>query len=149
MIKISKLVDYSVLVLCELANAPTEPWSANRLAEKLGLNQPTLAKICRLLARAGFLRASRGAQGGYVLNHKPVDISLYQVVIAVDGVTELVSCERSGEPCSCLFNCHVQPAWRALDDEIKQVLQRKTIADFARYQKVSCPFKVIQEEAML
>jgi FeS assembly SUF system regulator len=146
MIKISKLVDYSVLVLCQLASAPTESWSANRLAEKLGLNQPTLAKICRLLAKADLLSASRGAQGGYVLNHEPQAISLHRVIIAVDGDNDLVCCEKTGNRCPCIANCHVQPAWQSVDAEIKLILQRKTIADFSYYQKNSCPMQSMTEE---
>jgi FeS assembly SUF system regulator len=146
MLKISKLVDYSVLVLCELASDPTESWSANRLADRLGLNQPTLAKICRLLSKAGLLRASRGAQGGYVLDEEPHAISLSAVIEAVDGDNELVICEKSDQTCPCLSHCHLQSAWLQIDLEIKSILQRKTIADFIRLRGKYCPFQAVSKE---
>lgn len=132
MIKISKMVDYSVLVLCQLAGDQAQPWSATRLAEKLGLNQPTLAKICRLLSKAGILSASRGAQGGYLLDRAPEEISLYSVIQAVDGDSNLVCCSKTKSVCPCISHCQLQPVWGQIDNEIKVILQQKSIAAFSQ-----------------
>jgi FeS assembly SUF system regulator len=131
MVKISKMVDYSVLVLCQLAVDKAEPWSASRLADKLGLNQPTLAKICRLLAKSGILSASRGAQGGYLLDKQPEAISLYSVMVAVEGEGHLVNCSKQGDTCACFSHCHLQATWGEINAEIKAIFQDKTIASFA------------------
>lgn len=133
-IKVSKMVDYSVLVLCQLVQDQEQPWSANRLADNLGLNQPTLAKICRLLAKAGMLRASRGAQGGYLLNQAPEAIDLYSIMLAVDGDCSLVNCSRPNNVCACIAKCHLQPMWNQIDNEISVILKQKTLIDFAQGQ---------------
>jgi Rrf2 family protein len=147
MVKISKMVDYSVLVLCQMAVEPLTSWSASYLADKLGLNQPTLAKICRLLAKAGMLSASRGAQGGYVLSKAPEEMSLYAVVIAIDGHNPLVSCEKKNAVCPCIPHCGLQPIWIQIDNEMKVVLERKTMADFLKQRKGYCSVIKKQEKA--
>ena len=141
MVKISKMVDYSVLVLCQMAADQLTSWSASRLADKLGLNQPTLAKICRLLTKAGMLRASRGAQGGYLLSRASEDISLYAVILAVEGENPLVSCEKMDSVCPCIYDCRLQPAWAQIDSEIKVILQQKTMADFLTHRMSNCSVK--------
>lgn len=146
MVKISKMVDYSVLVLCQLAKDQTVSWSASKLADRLGLNQPTLAKICRLLTKAGMLSASRGSQGGYLLYSAPEEISLYSVIQAVDGDSSLVSCTNSSSTCPCIQHCHLQSAWGLIDDEIKVILKQKTIADFSRVTPKACPAACLNGE---
>lgn len=148
MLKINKLVDYSVLLLSRLALDTSVSWSASRLAEQLGLNQPTLAKICRLLSKAGILRASRGVQGGYVLCQSPEAISLHAVMTAIDGESHLVSCVNPSNECPCIMRCHLQSVWQQVDHEMEQILKRKTIADFARQQRGSCCAKPVQEVVM-
>jgi FeS assembly SUF system regulator len=141
MLKISKMIDYSVLVICQMAGDQATSWSASRLADRLGLNQPTLAKICRRLAKAGMLCASRGAQGGYLLSRAPVDISLYAVVLAVEGENQLVSCEKTDSVCPCISDCHLEPVWAQIDNEIKIILQKKTMADFLKHRMSGCSIK--------
>ena len=131
MLKISKMADYSVLVLAHFCSHADIALSVSKLAERLGLNPPTLAKICNQLTVAGILTASRGSHGGYLLAREPATISLYDVVQAVDGPSHAVSCQKPGQSCSCLSTCHLRGNWGLLNQRFETLMRDITVADFA------------------
>ena len=71
MLRVTKLTDYATLVLTVLASTPEAVLSASGLAERAGLEAPTVAKVLKPLAQAGLVQAFRGASGGYRLARPP------------------------------------------------------------------------------
>src|SRR5690606_41129065 len=90
--RISKIRDYGTLVLTHMANSPERLCSASELARALGLKLPTVSKVLKLLGRHGLVRSVRGVQGGYALGRPASDISIAQVIDALEeqpfGLTE-------------------------------------------------------------
>ena len=85
--KVSTRGDYCERALLSLAlhDDGTQPTSVRDLAQRTGLPQPYLEQILLALKGAGLVRSKRGVGGGYVLANIPENITLSQIVSAVDG----------------------------------------------------------------
>ena len=80
MLRVTKLTDYASVVLTVLASDPATVLSASELADRAGLEMPTVAKLLKPLAQAGLVEGFRGANGGYKLARDAADISLVEIV---------------------------------------------------------------------
>jgi Rrf2 family protein len=98
MLKLSKKVDYGLIVLSRMRQRP-EAASARELAERYRLPAHMVANILKQLAAAGILVSTRGALGGYVLARDAREISLADIVNALEGPISLVDC--TSEDASC------------------------------------------------
>lgn len=98
MLKLSKKVDYGLILLSKLRHEPVSA-SAREMAARYRLPAPMVANILKQLASAGILVSTRGAQGGYELAHDPADISLADVVRALEGEFALVDCATAKTTC--------------------------------------------------
>src|SRR6185312_9471072 len=95
MLRISKIIDYGTLVLTYMAGTPDRVFSAADLAATLGLGQPTVSKVLKLLGQHELVKSSRGARGGYILGRSAHDISIAHIIDALEeqpfGLTECAS----------------------------------------------------------
>jgi Rrf2 family protein len=98
MLKLSKKVDYGLVLLSELHNG-SGPASAREMAERYRLPQPMAANILKALAAGGIVTSTRGAQGGYTLARSASEISLADVVEALEGPLSLLDCTEQGGGC--------------------------------------------------
>lgn len=101
MLKFSKKVDYGLILLSKL-RGEADAASAREIAAKYRLPAPMVANILKQLTQAGILESTRGAQGGYVLAHDPSEISIADVVRALEGPFSLVEC--TSEDSTCKFS---------------------------------------------
>lgn len=133
MLRISKLTDYGTLVLSQLAAEPHRMLSASELAGRLRLAQPTVSKVLKTLARHGLVRAERGARGGYALSRAAGEISLAQIVDALEeqpfGLTE---CSANNGLCDFEANCRVRVNWQRVNATLRRSLQAVTLADMVQ-----------------
>ena len=67
MLKLSKLTDYAVVIMAQLAREPQRLYTTKALADELGLPRPTVSKLLKMLIKAELLVSQRGVQGGYQL----------------------------------------------------------------------------------
>ena len=67
MIRLSRLADYSIVILTAMSGQGEPIFSAQVLAEKTNISLPTVSKILKLLSKAGLLMSTRGSRGGYQL----------------------------------------------------------------------------------
>ena len=74
MIKLSRLTDYAVVVLAEMARAKGELLAASTLSAKTGIPEPTVSKVLKTLSRNGLIASVRGVAGGYRLERAAGDI---------------------------------------------------------------------------
>lgn len=130
MLRISKIVDYGILVLTHLAGRPNEVCSATELAAALGLGQPVVSKALKLLAQHDLVVSTRGAQGGYRLQRDARRINIAQVIDALEeqpfGLTE---CTAVPGVCSVEDACHIRPHWIRINRIVRQTLESVTLAD--------------------
>ncbi len=134
MIKLSKLTDYSVVILAHMARGEGTLMTASGLAAQSGLPEPTVAKVLKMLARGAVISSVRGASGGYVLERKPEDISIATVIVALEGPVVLTECVSSGGGCCHEKSCSVKGQWDPVNDAMKAALENVTLAQMIARQ---------------
>jgi Rrf2 family protein len=101
------------------------------LSRREGISAANVAKIMRVLRRAGFVTSTRGQAGGYTLSRPPEEISVGEVLAALGGrIYDARFCERHAGAvslCTSLPDCSLRPVWRQLQDVMDQVLGRLTL----------------------
>jgi FeS assembly SUF system regulator len=129
MFKVNKLTDYATVVLIDIARADTVR-SSQRIAERTGIPLPTVAKLMKSLNRAGLVASTRGAGGGYTLGRPSKDISVADVIQAVEGPIALTACaDTSDEQCGIEMLCPVQGKWNRVNTAVRSALAEVTLAD--------------------
>lgn len=128
--RLSTRVRYGMQAMLALALRPgPEPMSVKEIAERNGLPEHYLEQLITPLRRAGLLQSARGAQGGYVLARPACDISLLEVVQALDGPLEIEACScPEGLPHGNGF-CLEHALWLRLKQEIDGFLGGETLED--------------------
>lgn len=130
MLRISKIVDYGILVLTHMAARPTHVCSAAELAGALGLGQPVVSKVLKLLTQHGLVASTRGAHGGYRLERAPDRISVAEIIDALEdqpfGLTE---CTAMPGVCSVEGACHIRTHWQRINLIVRRTLESVTVAD--------------------
>lgn len=132
MIKLTNLADYAVVLMCHLAQEPQELSSAVGLAEMSRVPVPTVSKILGALSRAGILRSQRGLKGGFFLARTAEDISVADIVEAVDGPIALTNCiEDAPGDCNLETLCMMKPRWQTINLAVKEALSGISLAEIA------------------
>lgn len=128
MLRVTRLTDYATVVLTVLAAEPGRVLSAAELAERAGLEPPTVSKVLRPLAQAGLLEAFRGAHGGYRLSRPPEQISLIAIVEAMEGPLAMTECSLDEDSCSIAEQCGARANWRRINDIVAEALRGVSLA---------------------
>ncbi len=132
MIRINKLTDYAVVVLAQMAGEPDKVITASRLAGDTNLPVPTVAKLLKSLARGGILASQRGAGGGYVLGRNAADITVAEIISALEGPISLTECVDGTQGyCEVESLCPMRGNWDKVNAAIRRALSEVTIADMA------------------
>lgn len=132
MIRISRMADYGVVAMTYIAHHATEQHTAASVSEQTGVPQPSASKLLKLLARAGILTSQRGAKGGYALSRPPEDVSVADLVVAVDGPISLADClEGPSGTCDLERFCSVREPWQKISKAIRVALEEVSLADMA------------------
>ena len=129
MLQLSRMADYAVVTLGQMAQSPEGLHTAPALAESTGLGTATVSKVLKLLTRAALLTSSRGAQGGYHLALPPAQMTLAQIIEAIDGPIALTRCVSVADACPLATNCALAPHWQTLSSRIRGTLAAMTLAE--------------------
>jgi Rrf2 family protein len=128
-VRVSAKADYAVRAAAELAAAGEGPVKGERLAEAQDIPLQFLEHILLELKHAGIVRARRGAKGGYWLARPADDITIAEIVRAVEGPIAHV---QSSPPESIEYRgnaVHLQEVWIAVRASLRQVVEQVTLAD--------------------
>ena len=132
MLRVTKLTDYATVVLTVLAARPGDVLSATDLAETAGLEPPTVSKLLKPLAQAGLVTSVRGAHGGYRLNRSATEITLIEIVEAMEGPLAMTECSQHDSQCGLADQCGVRANWRLINDVVGDALRGVTLAQMLR-----------------
>jgi Rrf2 family iron-sulfur cluster assembly transcriptional regulator len=134
-VKVSTRGDYAARALLSLTIHADEggPTSVRDIADRTALPQPYLEQILLALKGAGLVRSKRGVGGGYVLARQPDEITLGDIVSAVDGP---IAAGDFGEPhkdgaCDHEGQCVLLAIWAEVGDHMRKYLDSWTLADIA------------------
>ena len=134
MIRITRLTDYGLVVMTQFLRCPERPVRTGRdLAAETRLPLPTVSKILKSLAQAKLLVSHRGVQGGYSLARQPEEISVADVVRAMEGPIAVTLCshEASGQ-CELELSCQLRSNWRTINQGIYQMLDSISLVEMSR-----------------
>lgn len=129
--QITRQADYAIRAVLYLSKlAPNQRAATSTVAQEQRIPPSFLAKIISQLSIAGLLHTSRGARGGVTLARAPEEISLLDVVEAIDGPIALNECV--GENGTCVFgdDCPLRPVWCDAQDELVGRLKATNFSQF-------------------
>lgn len=129
MLRLSKLTDYGTVVMTALAQYPDQRRNAAELAEDTHLAAPTVSKILKTLAHERLLTSSRGAHGGYMLARSPEDITMADIIAAMEGPIALTECADLEGRCMIEPLCSVRTNWQRINSVIRNALKEISLAD--------------------
>lgn len=134
MIRITRLTDYGIVLLTYVATRPEgRIHNVPDLAAEANLPLPTVGKILKVLARKGLLVSHRGAKGGYSLSRPPAEITLAQIVAALDGPIAITEC--SSDPhnrCEIMLTCPARSNLQRINQAVLTALENITLAEMTR-----------------
>ena len=105
MLRLNRMTDYAIVVLGALAHRHGDVLATVHLAELTGLAHPTVAKVSKILLAADLVETQRGVRGGYRLIKAPADISLVDIVEAMEGPIGVSDCVDEAQAVSAISSC--------------------------------------------
>lgn len=129
MLRLGKLTDYAMLILSWMAKEPQAILSAASIAEALYLPMPTVSKILKILSEAKLVSSVRGAEGGYHLARVATEITVADVIAAMEGDLAMTECCESVNLCAIKSSCVMKANWQQINKMIHSLLSKLTIID--------------------
>jgi len=129
--QITRQADYALRAMLYLAKLePTQRAATSQIAEEQHIPPSFLAKIISQLSIAGLIHTSRGARGGVSLARTPEEISILEVVEAIDGPIALNECTDNPSACQFGEDCPLRPLWCDTQAELVKRLRKTNFAHF-------------------
>ena len=131
MLALTRKTDYALVALAHLAQGPDTLVSARGISDLYKIPLPVLMNILKSLSRAGIVTSVRGARGGYRLAADPAQISLRELIVALEGPIRLVLCADGQDSCDCDQApwCPVKGPARRIHDRLQKFLAGVSLAE--------------------
>ena len=132
--RLTHLADYAVVIMTAAARRPTGArLSASALAEDTGVPLPTTQKLMGRLAASGLLTSVRGAAGGFALAQPGEDISLADIIEAVEGPIAMTQCSGHNDASDCALDahCRVKPHMTLVSNAVRGALGAVSLQSLA------------------
>lgn len=110
-------------------NAGATPQPIKAVAERQGIPEAYLEQLVGQLRRAGLLRSTRGAQGGYLLARPAREISVGDVLRALEGSLAIVDCLTDEAPCDKACSCPTRVVWQKVSTALEEAVDSITLQD--------------------
>lgn len=135
--KISTRGRYALRLMLNLASNETDQYiTIKSISEREEISGKYLEQIISVLSRAGFVKSSRGAQGGYKLSHPPEQYTVGMILRLIEGSLAPVAClEDDTNQCARCENCVTLSVWQQIDKAVSDVVDNITLADLVHQQK--------------
>jgi Rrf2 family protein len=138
--KLSAQEEYGLRCLLRLGReAAGESLTIAELSKQENISAPNVAKMMRILRKAGLVTSTRGKEGGYTLARAPEQINVGEAVAALGGrIFDARFCERHAGTvrlCAHTPDCSIRSVWRVLQDVVDDVLGRMTLKDLLRTEQ--------------
>lgn len=129
MLRFTKRADYGLIAIHYIAFHQGDGIvNTRKIAEEFNIPVELLAKILQRLAKRGLIVSQNGPKGGYLLARDPDKITVGEVVQALEGPVNIVSCYRSAD-CPQMTRCSVRHPVRKIQDSITQLLDEMTLVE--------------------
>jgi len=129
MLRFTKRADYWLMAIHYIAvNDGFGAVSAKRIAEEFAIPPELMAKILQRLAKQRLVVSTNGPKGGYALARRPTEITVGQVIRALEGPINIVSCLEDSE-CPQIEKCNLRRPVHKIQAAISQVLDTMSLAE--------------------
>jgi len=131
MIRLAKLTDYGLVLMTTMARKSSAPvHTARDLASVTRLPLPTVSKLLKQLLQSGLMASHRGINGGYSLAKEPTEISLAEIIAAIEGPIALTECSTDVTGlCDLERSCPIKTNQRVVSEVVRGALQKVMLAD--------------------
>ena len=130
MLRFTKRADYGLMAIHYIAvNEDRGVVNAKRIAEEFHIPSELLAKILQRLAKQKLITSQNGPKGGYVLARRPSEISVGDVIRALEGPVNIVSCLEASSECPQMAHCNLRRPVQKIQAAISQVLDTMSLAE--------------------
>lgn len=137
--KFSQSLDLAIHALVYIAhNSKDEPVLIRELAQAVRASESYLARVMLSLVKAGILKSIRGRNGGFLYRIPPRDITIADVVIAIDPDAAVYRCPWENRGCESFTQCPVLDLFCEAQRQMLAVLRRMNIGDIAASRDVEC-----------
>ncbi|MSO57000.1 MAG: Rrf2 family transcriptional regulator [Acidobacteria bacterium] len=149
MLRLSKKADYALIAMKHLALRPEQAaLSAREIAEQYDIPVELMAKVLQRLAREGLLASHQGTRGGYHLSRPPSEISVADVIQAIDGPLTVTACSTEEENCEQYSKCSVRdPLWK-IKERILVALQACSVTELATETNAPVPVTISRSNVL-
>ncbi|MBM4439142.1 MAG: Rrf2 family transcriptional regulator [Candidatus Rokubacteria bacterium] len=132
MLRFTKRADYGLMAIHYIAvQEDGAAVSAKRISDEFHIPAELLAKILQRLAKKRLIVSHNGPKGGYVLARRPADISVGDVVRALEGPINIVSCMETESACPQMAHCNLRRPVQKIQAAISQVLDTMSLSELA------------------
>lgn len=132
MLRLSKLADYGTVVMVYLAKHPQEVCNARDIALHTHVALPTVSKLLKRLTSAGLLVSIRGTTGGYRLKRPAAEVSVGEIIYALEEQKGFTECSLHPNECSLQRVCSVQNNWQLISRAIETALNSLSLDVLAK-----------------
>ena len=136
MLSLTRKTDYAIVAMAELARRGASRTSAREVAESTKVPLPVLTNVLHQLLHHGLVTSTMGAKGGYCIARPPDQISLAEMIDAIEGSFKLTVCcnselAQTGDPCDLEENCRIKAPVQRVHSSLQHFLRQITLAQIA------------------
>ena len=129
MLRITKMTDYAVLILANLALHDNKLLTAKEIASETHISLPTTQKILKKLSRKNLVISKQGVSGGYSLDPETKKISVATLLEKLDGDLSITQCSSNDDQCEVEDFCNIGNAWQMINQRVQWALNDITLGD--------------------
>ena len=130
MFRVNKLTDYGIVLMAHVARSPEHTLhSSSSLAEGTHLPLPTVSKLLGQLTEHGLLVSHRGVKGGYTLPRDAGEISIADIILALEGPIGFTECGTEPGICGMETSCAIRVNSQMIGDVLREALEKVTLSD--------------------
>lgn len=127
--------DYGIRSVLYLARQPYKKISfVTEISEQYKIPRSFLAKILQKLVKAKIVRSYRGVKGGFSLARMAKDITVFDVLEAIEGKLAMNLCLSDKKKCDFSKNCPISPVWANVQSKVVEVLKKSNFEDLSRHK---------------
>lgn len=131
--KLSTRGRYGIHAMYDLArNYGTNPQPVKAIAERQGLSEAYLEQLFGVLRRQGLVKSVRGAQGGYMLSRAPEEISVGDILRALEDGLSLIDCLNEDDACGKSCACPTRTVWLRMQNGLHDIVDGITLKDILK-----------------
>lgn len=130
MFRLNKLTDYGIVLMAHVARGDERmPHTARSLSEATKLPLPTVGKLLRQLSDAGLLSSHRGVKGGYNLARTADEISVADIILALEGPIGFTECSVVPGLCDMERSCSIKLNSQIIGDALRDALEHVMLSN--------------------